>query len=268
VYNFSNSSWWFVTYITGVTYKIFIVVYHCNYISYQSHLYSCSFLGTLGTSGVCSHLGTYVIAPLVHNYLLIWFTFLVHAIKRRIPAAKVMMVMEEHDADADDSTEGDVECSTLREASDVAACNDKQASCILCMKKCWMKCTKCDVQLHMHCELDYHTQWWVFCVLDDVVWTTQNVDKRCIQRKLTEAVPTPGYKTEHNSNQVKELGLGHREVTSLLSIVSSSECHEVFLTTTLCHMTCLIIWNLSKSKPLEHPEKTDWSSAHYRIENS
>jgi len=47
-----------------------------------------------------------------------------------------MMVMEEHDADADNSTEGDVECSTLREASDVAACNDKQASCILCMKKC------------------------------------------------------------------------------------------------------------------------------------
>jgi len=38
------------------------------------------------------------------------------------------------------------------------ACNDKQARCILCMKNCRMKCTKCDMPLHMHCELDYHTQ--------------------------------------------------------------------------------------------------------------
>ena len=36
--------------------------------------------------------------------------------------------------------------------------NDKQARRRLCMKNCRMKCTKCDVPLHIHCELDYHTQ--------------------------------------------------------------------------------------------------------------
>ena len=36
--------------------------------------------------------------------------------------------------------------------------NDKQARCRLCMKNCRMKCTKCDVPLHIHCELDYHAQ--------------------------------------------------------------------------------------------------------------
>jgi len=36
--------------------------------------------------------------------------------------------------------------------------NDKQARCRVCMKNCRMKCTKCDVPLHIHCELAYHTQ--------------------------------------------------------------------------------------------------------------
>jgi len=46
--------------------------------------------------------------------------------------------------------------------------NDKQARCRVCMKNCRMKCTKCDVPLHIHCELDYHTQWclvWIFAEL-------------------------------------------------------------------------------------------------------
>jgi len=36
--------------------------------------------------------------------------------------------------------------------------NGKQARCTVCMKNCRMKCTKCDVPLHIHRELDYHTQ--------------------------------------------------------------------------------------------------------------
>jgi len=36
--------------------------------------------------------------------------------------------------------------------------NDKQARCRLCMKNCRLKCTKCDVPLHLHCEQVYHAQ--------------------------------------------------------------------------------------------------------------
>jgi hypothetical protein len=34
--------------------------------------------------------------------------------------------------------------------------NEKQARCRLCMKNCRLKCTKCDVPLHLHCEQDFH----------------------------------------------------------------------------------------------------------------
>ena len=36
--------------------------------------------------------------------------------------------------------------------------NEKQARCRLCMKNCRLRCDKCDVPLHLHCERQYHAR--------------------------------------------------------------------------------------------------------------